>query len=94
MQRRKATLSRSRYKLAHVEHFFLQCVVITLNPRKIEDIVYERKQTQAAAIDDSEIFPVSFILDPSERLPLHDLGKPNDGVQGGSQLVAHIGQEP
>ena len=46
-----------------------------------------------AAVEDIGGITAIALTERPEHLPLHDLGKANDGVKRGAQFVAHIGQE-
>ncbi len=64
-----------------------------LDLRHVEDIVDHFEQVLAALMDISAILAIFVRAQRAEHAGLHDFGESNDGIEWGSQLVAHVGEE-
>ena len=59
----------------------------------VENVVDDVEQVLPAAEDVAAIFAILVGAERAEHARLHDLGKPDDGIERRAQLVAHIGEE-
>lgn len=63
------------------------------HPGQVEKIIDKAEQMFAAGVNILDILPVTGIADGAEALQPHDLRKPMDDIERGSQFVAERGQE-
>ena len=64
-----------------------------LNLRHVEDRVDDREQMLARSMDDRRIFALLVLLHGPQGAAAEHLGKADDRVERGPQLVAHVGEE-
>src|SRR5690242_21045259 len=61
--------------------------------RQVEDIVDDTQQMRAVALNIRDTGTILVVRQRTEDLGEHHLGKANDGLQRGVQLMADIGEE-
>ena len=72
---------------------FAQLQLAGVDLGQIENVVDDREQVDAAGVDVLGIVQIARVAErPEQAVPQH-LGETDDRVEGGAQLVAHIGQE-
>ena len=71
----------------------MEIIAAGFNARQIEDLVDDVQEMTAGRVDVPGILFVGEGADGPEHFLFHNLGKPHDGIQGRSQLVAHGGEE-
>ena len=72
---------------------FVELEAAGLDLRGVENAVDDAQQVLAAIPDVPRVLEILVRTDRPIELPANDLGEPEDRVQGGAQLMAHVGQE-
>src|SRR4030088_172951 len=80
-------------RVAQVEHDLVEVKLARLGLRQVENVVDDLEQMRAAVVDIGDIGAIFFIRERAEYFAQDHLGKPDDRVQWGTQLVAHGGEE-
>ena len=93
-------LSLRRYHLEgafddvrHIDRFLKQFQLAGFGFRQIQNVVEQGQEMDAAGVDVDGVLAVALVSQLAEHLVADDLGKTDDGVQRGPQLVADHGQK-
>ena len=76
-----------------IDDFFLQFHFPGFVAHHVEDVVDDFEEVRTAEIDIGRVADIGLVADRPEDFRFHQIGKPDDRVERGPQLVAHIGEE-
>src|SRR4029077_3563989 len=80
-------------RVAQVEHALVEIKLACLGLRQVENIVDDLEQMRAAVVNIGNVGAIFFVRERAEYFAQDHLGKTDDRVQRGAQLVAHAGEE-
>ena len=78
---------------AQIEDAFVEIELAGFSLREVEDIVDDPQQMRATVVDVGGIAVVLLIADFPEDFAAHHIGKADDRVERGAQLVTHRGKK-
>src|SRR5437016_5429808 len=79
--------------LGERDWLLVELVPPRLDPGEVEDFIDQAQQVHARIVNVAGVIPVRGHAVRTENFSLHYLGETEDGIEGGAQLMAHLGEE-